>query len=206
VNYLLHLLFSAPEPDCYIGNLMGDFVKGRLETQRDKFSPGVLRGLQQHRLIDSYAQRSAIFRRSYQRLDPDYGLYRGIMVDLFYDHFAALHWKRFHPQALTEFAPEIYATLKTHPDLVPAFAAIVPRMVEHNWLIAYSRPTGIERALNSISQRASARHPLNGALAQLKLNYTALEQDCLRFIPETLAWIGKERHKSLSPWHPELKR
>ncbi|MFW6387597.1 MAG: ACP phosphodiesterase [Thermodesulfobacteriota bacterium] len=204
MNYLLHLLFSAPESDCYVGNMMGDFVKGRLETQQDKFSPGVLRGLQQHRLIDSHAQRSAIFRRSYQRLDQKYGLYRGILVDLFYDHFAALHWERFHPQALTEFAPGIYATIKAHPDLVPAFAAIVPRMVEYNWLVAYSRPAAIERALNSISQRASARHPLNGALAQLELNYAALEQDCLRFIPETLAWIRKERYKPSSPWRPEI--
>ena len=200
MNYLLHLLFSDPTPDCYTGNLMGDHVKGALEMQNQSFSPGIIRGLKQHRCIDSYAQRSGIFKQSYRRLDSSYGLYRGIMVDLFYDHFAACHWSLFHPQALPDFAHTIYAILDTHPGLDADFATIVPRMQQHNWLVAYTRIQTIERALNSISQRAKAMDPLCGAATQLERNYATLEQDCLHFISQTLEWIEQERYKSTSPW------
>lgn len=203
MNYLLHLLFSDPTPDCYAGNLMGDYVKGPLDGQNQRFSPGVLRGLKQHRYVDSYAQHTGIFKQSYRRLDSNYGLYRGIMVDLFYDHFAARNWRLFHPQALPDFAHTIYAILDTHPGLVADFATIVPRMQQHNWLVAYTRMQSIERALDFISQRAKARDPLHDAITQLERNYEALEQDCLQFIAQTLEWIDNERYKSNSPW--ELK-
>ncbi|MCA1797288.1 MAG: ACP phosphodiesterase [Desulfuromonadaceae bacterium] len=200
MNYLLHLMFSDPTPDCYAGNLMGDFVKGSLEGHSQRFSAGIIRGLKQHRHIDSYAQRSGVFKQSYRRLDSSYGLYRGIMVDLFYDHFAARNWSRYHPQALPDFAHTIYAILANHPGLVPDFATIVPRMQQHNWLVAYMRIQTIERALNFISQRAKAHDPLQSAITQLERNYEALEQDCLLFIEETLKWIAEERYKSNSPW------
>jgi len=203
VNYLLHLLFSEPRPDCYVGNLMGDYVKGPLEAQKQRFSPGILRGLKQHRHIDSFAQRSEIFKQSYQRLDSSYGLYRGIMVDLFYDHFAARNWNFFHHQALPDFAQTIYAILDIHPGLVSDFATIVPRMQQHNWLVAYMRSQSIERALNFISQRAKAHDPLQGAITQLERNYETLEHDCMQFIAQTLEWIAQERHKITSPWGPE---
>lgn len=179
---------------------MGDFVKGSLVGQNQRFNPGTLRGLKQHRYIDSHAQRSEVFKRSYRRLDSSYGLYRGIMVDLFYDHFAARHWDIFHPQALPDFARTIYAILDTHPGLVADFATIVPRMRQHNWLVAYTRIQTIERALNFISQRAKARDPLHGAITELERNYEALEQDSLQFITLTLEWIEAERCKSSSPW------
>lgn len=200
MNYLLHLLFSDPDPDCYVGNLMGDFIKGPLEARQQQFRPEVVRGLKQHRHIDSYAQRSCVFRRSYQRLDSSFGLYRGIMVDLFYDHFAARHWNRFHPQSLSVFAQKIYLILENHPGLVPDFAAIVPRMQQHNWLVAYSHVHTIERALNFISQRAKARDPLHGAILELEGHYKDLEQDCLLFITQAQWWINAQRHTDTPPW------
>lgn len=182
---------------------MGDFVKGPLDGHNQRFSAGIRRGLKQHRHLDSFAQRSGIFRQSYRRLDSDYGLYRGIMVDLFYDHFAARHWELFHTQALSDFAHTIYAILDTHPGLVSEFASIVPRMQQHNWLVAYTRIDSIKRALNFISQRAKARDPLHDAIIQLDRNYKDLEQDALKFIAQTQEWIAQERYKSHSPWGPE---
>jgi len=192
VNYLLHLLLSEPEDDCYVGNLMGDFVKGRLESHAQDFAPAVIRGLKQHRRIDSYAHQSAIFRRSYQRLDRSYGLYRGIMVDLFYDHFAARHWQCFHPLPLPDFAHTIYTILGARIDLPPAFAHVAARMREHNLLVAYTHTQTIERALNHISTRARAPNPLHGAITELLRNYTQLEQDCINFIKASMAWTERQ--------------
>ncbi|MDY0211830.1 MAG: ACP phosphodiesterase [Desulfuromonadaceae bacterium] len=203
MNYLLHLLLSEQEEDCYVGNLMGDFVKGRLESHAQDFAPAVIRGLKQHRRIDSYAQQSAVFKRSYRRLDDDYGLYRGIMVDLFYDHFAARHWQRFHPRPLPDFAHMIYTILSTRTDLPPAFAHVAARMREHNLLVAYTHSPTIERALNHISTRARAPNPLHGAVIELQRNYSHLEQDCMCFIQSAMAWTEQHPLWNDNPYGPE---
>jgi len=207
VNYLLHLLLSEPEDDCYVGTLLGDFVKGTLESHARNFRPAVLRGLKQHRRMDSYAQQNAVFKRSCQRLDKSYGLYRSIMVDLFYDHFAARHWQRFHPQPLPDFARNIYTLLRTRTDLPPAFVPVAARMRQHNLLVAYTHPQTIERALNHISSRAKAPDPLRGAITELHHNYVELEQDCICFIQAAMRWTEQNPLWEQSPpgIEPETK-
>ena len=50
MNFLAHLHLSGDDPDILTGNMMGDFVKGRLEG---RFPPLVTLGLELHRRIDS---------------------------------------------------------------------------------------------------------------------------------------------------------
>ena len=79
---------------------MGDFVKGRV----DDGTPHPLRdGIMLHRRIDSFAEHHPLFLRSRQRLAPRYGLYRGVMVDLFYDHFLAVDWEELSPEPLDDW-------------------------------------------------------------------------------------------------------
>ena len=51
MNYLGHLCLSDDSPECIVGNLLGDFVKGRPEG---RFPPGVVRGIRLHRAIDGF--------------------------------------------------------------------------------------------------------------------------------------------------------
>ncbi|HEY5975737.1 MAG TPA: DUF479 domain-containing protein, partial [Geobacteraceae bacterium] len=74
MNFLFHLYLSGDDPELMVGNLMGDFVKGRLMPGR--FPIGIERGLVLHRAIDSEAGRNGHFRSSRQRLDERFGLYR----------------------------------------------------------------------------------------------------------------------------------
>ncbi|MBN2644053.1 MAG: DUF479 domain-containing protein [Desulfuromonadaceae bacterium] len=192
MNYLLHLLFSANEADQYVGNLIGDFVKGPL-TARPEFSPGVLQGLRHHRDIDSHAQQHPVFRGSCARLAPAFGRYRGILIDLFYDHFAACHWSHFHPQPLETFASDVYGLLQQRSDLPDAFAALLPRMIHRNWLVSYKEVATIERALQSVGQRLRRDNPLDQGIGELKKHYRELEQDSCHFIEDTLSWCAKGR-------------
>ena len=91
MNYLAHLYLSGDDADIMFGNVIGDFVKGRIP---DSYPPRIRDGIRLHRRIDVFAQHHTLFRRSIQRLAPHYGLYRGILVDLFYDHFLAVEWEQ----------------------------------------------------------------------------------------------------------------
>jgi acyl carrier protein phosphodiesterase len=61
-----------------------------------------------HRRIDSFSDTHAAFRRSRARVSEVRRRFGGIMVDMFYDHFLAVHWQRFSPEPLTAFTAETY--------------------------------------------------------------------------------------------------
>ncbi len=90
MNFLAHLALSGNRAEIMVGNLMGDFVKGRLDG---RFPAGIQFGLELHRRIDRFAEDSEHFIRSRHRIDGRFGLFRGALVDLFYDHFLARNWR-----------------------------------------------------------------------------------------------------------------
>jgi len=189
LNYLVHLFLSDPSPGSLLGNLMGDFVKGRLD---DRFSPSIRRGLEQHRRIDAFAQTNVHFRRSRKRIDPSFGHYRGILVDIFYDHFLAKNWTQHHPRPLEDFARESYRLLEDHYSLLPeGLQRIVPRMIARNWLVSYGQVETIDRVLRQISGRLKHPNPLAAGGSELRDHYVPLESDCHRFLEEAKSFMAE---------------
>jgi acyl carrier protein phosphodiesterase len=189
LNYLVHLFLSDPSPGSLLGNLMGDFVKGRLD---DRFSPPIRRGLEQHRRIDAFAQTNVHFRRSRNRIDPSFGHYRGILVDIFYDHFLAKNWTQHHPRPLEDFAQESYRLLEDHFALLPeGLQRIVPQMIARNWLVSYGQVETIDRVLRQISGRLKHPNPLAAGGSELRAHYAPLETDCHRFLDEAQSFMAE---------------
>ncbi|AMV72801.1 ACP phosphodiesterase [Desulfuromonas carbonis] len=180
MNYLVHLYLSDPEPLCRLGNLTGDFVKGVL---RDGWPPLLLRGLRQHRQVDVFAQGNRAFQRSRERLDPAFGLCRGILVDLFYDHFLARHWHRHAEIPLGDFAEAVYRDIETYlPLLPPGFQAVAPRMIAHDWLTSYCQQENVGRALERLGQRLRRPRDLAAGLHELQRHRAGLAADCDEFL------------------------
>jgi acyl carrier protein phosphodiesterase len=180
LNYLVHLYLSDPAPLCRLGNLAGDFVKGPLDA---RWHPELARGLQQHRQVDSFAQNSTDFRRSKRRIAAEFGHYRGILVDVYYDHLLARNWDRFADRPLEVFARQVYRSIEDHRHLLPAdFRRVAPRMIEHDWLVSYRDPAAVGRALERLGQRLTRPAPLADGLGELLRNDAGLEADCETFI------------------------
>ena len=97
MNYLAHLYLSDPSEDAWLGSLLGDFVKGPLD---DRYSEEVTRAIVLHRKIDSYTDAHPVVLNSKSRVSTQRRRYAGIMVDMFYDHFLAKHWREFHAEPL----------------------------------------------------------------------------------------------------------
>jgi acyl carrier protein phosphodiesterase len=68
MNYLAHLFLAEDTAESLIGNLLGDFVKGSLESHKERYSEDILKGIETHRKADSFTDTHCIFRRSKQRL------------------------------------------------------------------------------------------------------------------------------------------
>jgi acyl carrier protein phosphodiesterase len=181
VNYLFHIYLSGSDPEILIGNFMGDFVKGRLG---DDFAPRVRRGIELHRRIDSFARDQADFNRSRLRIGQEFGLYRGVLVDLFYDHFLARDWQRWSDQPLAVFLDQTRGVIQARRDQLPQRLDAIVSVIFDDLLPSYAEPAGIVQALERMSRRVRRVNPLAGGGAELLRSYAELETDFLAFLPE----------------------
>lgn len=194
MNYLAHLYLSEDSDAALIGNLMGDFVKGRPETL--PYPAPVTRGILLHRRVDTFTDQHPTFLTSRARLEPPYRRFAGIIIDLAYDHFLARNWSRYSDIPLAAFAARAYEALAKHHDqLPPRLRRISPLMREQDWLTAYRELTNVERSLAGIARRLSRPTPLAEAGPQLRVHYEALASDFHAFMPELRAFAQRERQR-----------
>lgn len=180
MNFLLHLHLSGDDPDLLTGNLMGDFVKGRLG---DMYPPAITAGIVLHRRIDSFAQHHPVFRRSYGRIAPHYGLWRGVLVDLFYDHFLALEWDEWAEEPLADYLAWARNAVEGRHECLPErLQSLVPVIFEE-LLPSYREVAGISLALERMSRRVRRDNPLAGGAGELMRNYADLREDFRCFMP-----------------------
>jgi len=188
VNYLFHLFLSGDDPEILAGNFMGDFVKGPLG---DSHPPRLRQGIELHRRIDSFARDQIHFNRSRLRLDPRFGLYRGILVDLYYDHFLASSWGDWSQEPLDDYLRRVRLLVERQRSLLPErLQGIVP-VIFDDLLPSYLEPAGIGRALERMSRRVKRANPLAGGGAELLRHYQGLQEDFLCFLPEARQFAAK---------------
>ena len=181
MNYLVHLYLSDVDPLCRLGNLMGDFVKGPL-AQYD-YPEKLMLGLRQHRAVDTMAMQDPAVRRSRVRLDDRFGHTKGILIDIFYDHFLSRNWENWAHGSLRDFAGQGYDLLKRHRDHLPAaFRPVARRLIRYDWLTAYREPGTIRFVLERMAARLSRPNLLAQGYRELARCGRAMEADCLDFL------------------------
>ena len=186
MNFLTHLFLSGDAPGLLVGNLMGDFVKGRLDG---RFPPDIERGILLHRKIDSFAGQNRNFLRSKRRLDPSFGLYRGVLVDLFYDHFLAAHWEDYADVSLSFFISDTWRVLCEHREFLPDKLRRIVPFLFRDWLPSYSDIGGIAAVLHRMSRfRLKRANRLWEGAEALSRYYGGLYGDFREFFPELLAF------------------
>jgi len=205
VNFLAHLFLSGDVSELLVGNLMGDFVKGRLNG---RFPPGIERGILLHREIDSFTGQNRHFLRSKRRLDQSFGHYRGVLVDLFYDHFLAAHWEDYADVPLSLFISDAWRVFCEHKELLPARLQHIMPFMFRDWLPSYCDIGGIAEVLRRISCfRLKRANRLGEGAEALSRHYGGLYGDFRKFFPELLAFSeGRSAlptNSSFLPLHDE---
>lgn len=191
MNHLAHCHLGDDSDLGLVSSLMGDFVKGRLDGK--DYPETVMKGLRLHRRIDSVTDAHPCVQRSRRRYEPPYRRYAGILTDVFYDHFLARDWQRYHHLPLPEFARRVYTALDTHDDLLPARLKLFRSyMLERDLLVNYREITTINTSLQGIASRLSRENPLGSAISQLETHYEGLERDFHDFFPDMVRMAKDE--------------
>ena len=186
MNYLAHIYLSKNDELISIGNFMADHVKG------DKFklySPDLQKGILLHRQIDSFTDAHELVRKSKRRLDDSYGLYRGIIIDILYDHMLAKNWHLYSEKPLGEYTKAFYGKLNRHYEVLPEKVQHMSKyLIKDDWLLSYAEIEGIQRVLEGMNRRTGGRSNMNLAINDLLEHYDDLESDFTVFFKELIVF------------------
>ena len=167
------------------GNFSGDFIKGSLWKS---YPPGISQGILLHRKIDDFIDHHPVAIQSKRRLGNRFPHLNGIIVDLYYDHFLALHWPQFHPLPLPEYAAWVYASIKPYLNQLPeGVDYVLEHMEKGNWLCGYAERAGMESTFRGMSRRVSSGEVLLQAAEVLFAEHNSFEADFFAFMPDALA-------------------
>lgn len=176
MNYLAHLHIADHTNTSFSGNFLGDFVKGNPDG---KFPTEIVKGIRLHRHIDSFVDKhhqvltaKLLFPKSLRRYAP-------IALDMFWDHFLALHWKQFHRLTLSDFCLLAERNIKketSHKQVVlpEQFEKVNGWVWQDRWLESYQKSENIDYALKRMSMRSERMAPLGDTGEVLTKHYEQL--------------------------------
>jgi acyl carrier protein phosphodiesterase len=175
MNFLAHLYLSEDNTNIMIGNFIADSIRGNQFTH---LHPEIQQGIRLHREIDTFTDAHEIVRKSKRRLHKRYGLYAGVVIDIFYDHYLAKNWNKYSAMPLDIYVNSVYDLLQDNFDMLPEKTQhMLPYMMEYNWLYNYQYQEGIERVMNGMNRRTKNRAQMNLAIEDLRILNSEFQQD-----------------------------
>jgi len=187
MNFLAHIYLSGNDNEIKIGNFIADALKG---STYKAYSEKIALGVTIHRVIDSFADTHKIYSIGKIPLQSKYGHYSGIVLDIFFDHFLALHWEKFSKQNFKAFCRNFYLNLTLNTaTLPPRYRYMFPFMIVGDWLGSYKIINKTELALSRMSKRTSLPPESNFAKETLITNYNLYENYFFDFMPRIMKMV-----------------
>lgn len=187
MNYLAHLYLAEDSPESLLGNLLGDFLKGR---SVDDYCEQIKKGIQLHKKVDLYTDTHRLVRESKRLISPVNQRYSGIILDVFNDHYLAKNWSAYSLISLQEFTLKVYSILQKNEAILPdSLRKYLPNIINRNLLMSYAEISGVKFALKRISARLNRENKLESASEDLLTNYEPLEFNFRRFFPELISYV-----------------
>ncbi len=190
MNFLAHIYLSGDSRELLIGNFIGDYIKGK---DYEKYPPAIQEGILLHRKIDLFTDSHPITRQAKNLVRERYGLYSGIVVDIFYDHFLSAKWDQYSDMPLKTYVRDRYRMLDSGFSIFPVgVKAWFPYFIKSNWLEAYTSFHGLIMVFKRMSYRTSLPDHSEYAVAQLQDNYKLMEEYFLKFFKDMRTYVSKE--------------
>ena len=182
MNFLAHLYLSEQNTNILIGNFIADHIPG---NQFSHFHPEIQQGIKLHRAIDTFTDSHPIVRQSKRRLHNRYKHYKGVIIDIFYDHYLAKNWERYSEIPLDVYVQSVYNLLEKESAILPEKTKhLLPYMIQFDWLYNYQFTEGIEQVLNGMNRRTKGISQMNLATKDLIEHGIEFEKDFQLFFED----------------------
>lgn len=195
MNFLAHLYLSENYPKIMIGNFIADHIKGNQFTHLD---PTIQKGIKLHREIDTFTDSHKITRMSKRRLHKRYGLYAGIVIDIFYDHYLAKNWSNYSAIPLKIYVNSFYDLVYSYQEVLPEKTLkMIPYMIKYDWLFNYQYKEGIKNVLEGMNRKTNNKGQIDLAIHDLRKLDKDFEKDFELFFTD-LQRFSHQKIKELS--------
>ncbi len=193
MNYLAHLALAFPHNGLIIGNFIGDHIRNK---DLSHFNKNIQDGVLMHREIDLFTDKHRQTIALRKLLFPAYSHFSRVLVDIYYDHFLALHFQKYHQQELAAFVVEVEAILTKHKDELPNSAQrYLKGMVNQGWMLMYAEIEGVDKVLQMMGKRS--KYPiLHSGIHGLTDHYEQIETGFLNFYPQLIAYCSAIKKSS----------
>ncbi|MFT5886383.1 MAG: acyl carrier protein phosphodiesterase [Arcticibacterium sp.] len=183
MNYLAHVFLSGHNEEILFGNLLEDFMHGRVEHERNNhLSTGIKNGIKLHRRIDTITDSHGLVKVCKNVFQPEFGRYASIVTDVLFDHFLIKNWEIFSQEDFSAFRQRSYKALEGYHDLMPeGLDKLVKSMTKHDWLKAYEFDEGLERAFIGLNSKIKSGPDLLPSIALMHENYDVINDNFLSF-------------------------
>ena len=150
MNILAHICLSGDNQDILLGNIIGDFVKGKQHLQ---YPLKIQEGIKLHRHIDNFTDNHKIVIELGRLFKPQLRHYSGIATDIIFDHILAKNWNL--TSNLDVFSNDFYQFVNLQLNQLPYKAQFFFKNMErYDWLKMYKDKNGIETILFQMSKRS----------------------------------------------------
>lgn len=191
MNYLAHIYLSGEDEKVVVGNFIGDYIKGK---KYNKFPEEIAKGILLHRQIDSFTDKHKKVSEAKELFRDDYGLYAGIVIDFFYDHFLAKNWNQYSELTLRSFAKKTHAVLLSNFKYLPIrVKGFLPFLIQNKRLESYASIDGIIESLEIMSNYSSLPKQSESAKQVLIANYDFLNSNFESFMSDIIDFVCKEQ-------------
>jgi len=188
MNYLAHLFLSGDSDDLLVGNLIADFVKGKVNGQ---FPGQIGEGIMLHRQIDSYSNEHPRALTARNRFSGKWRRFAGIILDICYDHFLIRHWKVYSQVTFQDFIDDVHQRLQRHEDLLQGWLPFRASRDNLGYLLETNEDLeGVMATLSRISGRIKNGKGMADAVLEIEASYDDLEADFSAFFPDLMVYVA----------------
>ena len=178
MNFLGHSLISLEidentNKETLYGNFTGDFYKGLVE--KIELSENLKEGIILHRIIDKTSDRTENLLN--ELLAEKFGIFKGIVSDMFIDHFLSKNFNILFNKNIDDIEREILDKVKEYKNIFPKdFERTFNWLNDRNVMVNYKEINFLEKAFQGLAKNIRRGEILNLAIAELKKNYNLFEE------------------------------
>ncbi|WP_372880378.1 ACP phosphodiesterase [Psychromonas sp.] len=198
MNFLAHLHIAQHNNSSFLGNLLGDFVKGNPLGQ---FNADIVQGIRLHRFVDSYTDQHELVKLAKPLFSRELRRYAPIALDMFWDHCLARYWQQFHDLSLARFCRQAELQVESESaretnTLPPRFSRVSTLIWQQKWLESYAEIENIGYGLERMALRSPRMAPLAFTGEALVAHYDRLTEIFFQLYPDildkTAGYISKQ--------------
>ena len=182
MNFLGHSLISLEidekeNKETLYGNFTGDFYKGLVE--RIELSENLKEGIILHRIIDKTSDRKENLLN--ELLTEKFGIFKGIVSDMFIDHFLSKNFNNLFNKNIDDIEREILDKVKEYKNIFPKdFERTFNWLNDRNVMANYKDIDFLERAFQGLAKNIRRGEILNLAVSELKKNYNLFKEKSIK--------------------------